>query len=177
MEPERTIWLDGRPHPPAHAPHTWQGFSTGQWEGNRLTVTTTHLKLGFIQRNGVAHSDRATMREHFFRHGNYLSVATIVNDPVYLSEPFIRTSSWTYNLQQNHAPYPCGPNEIVVEIPRLRGELPHHLPGTNRMLAEFAGRHGLPFEATRGGAETTYPEYLDRLKVLISMPRAVARAR
>jgi hypothetical protein len=29
---ERTIWMDGRPHPPENAPHTWQGFSTGKWE-------------------------------------------------------------------------------------------------------------------------------------------------
>ena len=41
---ERTIWMDGRPHPPDFAPHTWQGFSTGVWEGNMLTITTTHLK-------------------------------------------------------------------------------------------------------------------------------------
>ena len=27
---EQTIWMDGRPHPPAYAPHTWQGFSTGK---------------------------------------------------------------------------------------------------------------------------------------------------
>ena len=25
----RVLWLDGRPHPPAYAPHTWAGFSTG----------------------------------------------------------------------------------------------------------------------------------------------------
>ena len=37
--PERTIWMDGRPHPPAWAAHTWQGFSTGQWDGDVLTVT------------------------------------------------------------------------------------------------------------------------------------------
>ena len=30
---ERTIWLDGRPHPPEEAPHTWMGFSTGEWQG------------------------------------------------------------------------------------------------------------------------------------------------
>ena len=29
-----TIWMDGRPHPPDWAPHTWQGFSTGTWEGD-----------------------------------------------------------------------------------------------------------------------------------------------
>jgi hypothetical protein len=42
----RTIWMDGRPHPPAQALHTWMGFSTGKWEGDMLTVTTTHLKEG-----------------------------------------------------------------------------------------------------------------------------------
>jgi hypothetical protein len=177
MVPERTIWMDGRPHPPEYAPHTWQGFSTGKWQGNTLTVRTTHLKMAFIQRNGVAHSDQATMTEHFFRHGDVLSVATIVDDPVYLTEPFIRTSSWVYNLRQDHAPYPCGPNEIVVEIPRAEGELPHHLPGTNRMVMEFAAKHGLPFVATRGGADTTYPEYMETLKRLVATPQAVAGAR
>ena len=34
----RTIWMDGRPHPGKYAPHTWQGFSTGKWEGSMLTV-------------------------------------------------------------------------------------------------------------------------------------------
>ena len=51
------IWLDGRPHPPPYAAHTWAGFSTGAWEGDMLTVTSTHFKAGWIQRNGVAHSD------------------------------------------------------------------------------------------------------------------------
>ena len=36
--PERMIWMDGRPHPPAYAQHTWAGFSTGKYEGNILTV-------------------------------------------------------------------------------------------------------------------------------------------
>jgi hypothetical protein len=30
---ERTIYLDGRAHPPETAPHTWAGFSTGVYEG------------------------------------------------------------------------------------------------------------------------------------------------
>jgi len=40
---ERTIWMDGRPHPPDYALHTSMGFSTGKWDGDILTVTTTHL--------------------------------------------------------------------------------------------------------------------------------------
>ncbi len=46
------IYMDGRPHPPAYAPHTWSGFSTGEWLGNTLKVTTTHLKDGYLRRGG-----------------------------------------------------------------------------------------------------------------------------
>ena len=30
---ERTIWMDGRPHPSQYAAHTFEGFSTGAWVG------------------------------------------------------------------------------------------------------------------------------------------------
>src|SRR5688572_31214830 len=61
--PERWIYMDGRPHPDELAPHTWQGFSTGEWVGQVLKVRTTHLKKGWIRRNGVPRSDLA---EFFF---------------------------------------------------------------------------------------------------------------
>jgi hypothetical protein len=158
--PERTIYMDGRPHPSEYAPHTWQGFSTGKWDGDMLTVTTTHLKIGWIRRNGIPRSDRAVVTEHFIRHDNFLTVVTIINDPVYLTEPFIRSTDFSLAPDQQIAPYPC---EAVVEVERPLGAVPHHLPGTNPFLHEFADRHNLPFEATRGGAETMYPEY--RLKI------------
>ena len=60
----RAIYMDGRPHPPASAPHTWVGFSTGRWEGDSLIIRTTHLKEYYIQKNGVPYSDLATMTEH-----------------------------------------------------------------------------------------------------------------
>ncbi len=98
----RTIWLDGRPHPSEYAPHTWTGFSTGRWDGGQFVVTTTHLKLGWLQRNGVPHSDRAIMTERFIRHQNQLLVVTIIDDPIYVGEPFPpcrqgsrACSSWT----------------------------------------------------------------------------------
>ncbi len=49
---ERTIWMDGRPHPPEYAPHTFMGFSTGVWNGDTLTITTTHIKAGYFRRTG-----------------------------------------------------------------------------------------------------------------------------
>src|SRR5262249_57655042 len=91
--------LDGRPHPSPNVAHTWGGFATAKWEGNMLTVTVTHLKEGYVRRNGVPRSDLATVTEHWIRHGNWLTVVTLVNDPVYLIEPFIRTT--TYDLDEH----------------------------------------------------------------------------
>jgi len=61
------------------------------------------------------------------------------------------------------------PREIVDEIAGRPDEyVQHFLPGTNDQLHEFAERVGLPFEATCGGRETTYPEYQAMLKQLIA---------
>ena len=157
---ERTIWMDGRPHPPEYAAHTWQGFSTGKWEGPMLTITTTHLKESYVRRNGVPRSDRSTVVEHWIRHGDYLTMVTIVSDPVYLTEPFIRSSDYFNDNTHEIPAYPC---EYVTEIDRPVGTVPHHLPGQNAFLSEFAEHHNLPLTAVRGGAETMYPEY--RLKI------------
>ena len=160
---DRVIYLDGRPHPPEGALHTWAGFSTAKWDGDVLTVTTTHLKEGYLRRNGLPRSDKATLVEHWMRHGDFLTVTAIVTDPVYLAEPFVRTTDYELDLHQQVAPYPCG---VVAEIDRPRGVIPHLLPGTNPYLHEFSMDYGIPYEATRGGPETMYPEYREKLKKL-----------
>ena len=99
-EQDRTIYMDGRPHPPAFAPHTWMGFSTGKWEGNILTVTTTHIKQGWHRRNGVPSSDRITLVEHFIRHDDHLTHVTVVTDPDYLTEPLIKSQDFTLNVSE-----------------------------------------------------------------------------
>ena len=157
----RQIYMDGRPHPPEYAAHTWAGFSTAKWEGDMLTITTTHLKEGYVRRNGIPRSDKATLTEHLMRRGEYLTWVTIVTDPVYLTEPLIRTTEYAWNLRQQIAPYPC---DAVDEVERQKGTVPHHLPGTNTFLTEFPSRHGLPAEAAMGGAETMYPDYRLKLK-------------
>ncbi len=153
---ERTIWMDGRPHPSKYARHTWQGFSTGEWKADVLTVTTTHLKWNYIRRNGVPRSDEATVTEHFARHGDYLTLLTYIDDPVYLTEPLLRTSGYVSDPQQQLEPFPCEPVEEVV---RPEGAVPHHLPGTNKDIQEFPAKYGLPAATAMGGAETMYPGY------------------
>jgi hypothetical protein len=161
---DRAIYLDGRPHPPDEAPRTWAGFTTAKWDGDVLTTTVTHLKEGYMRRNGVARSEKASLTEHWIRHGNWLTVMTIVTDPVYLTEPFVRTTDYELDVHQQIPPYPC---EVVREIERGKGTVPTILPGKNPFLNEFADRYGVPFEATRGGAETMYPEYRKKMKGVI----------
>ncbi len=156
--PERTIWMDGRAHPPEYAAHTWQGFSTGVWEGDTLTVKTTHLKAGWIRRNGVFRTDKATLTEHYIRHDNYLTIISIVDDPIYLTEPIIRSQNWVLDLSQQINPYPC---HISVEIDRPQGTVPHFLPGENPFLDEYRAQYDLPAEGVRGGAATMYPDFIE----------------
>lgn len=158
---DRTIWLDGRGHPSALAEHTWNGFSTGTWEAGALKVLTTHIKAGTIQRNGIPTSVKATMTEYFFRHGDHLVLATIVDDPVYLEEPFVRTSNFVWAPTQVQAR--PSPFEIVDEVAgQGTGWVPSHPMGT--VHTEFARTRGLPFEATQGGSITLYPEFASRMK-------------
>jgi len=160
---ERTIWMDGRPHPPDYALHTSMGFSTGKWDGDILTVTTTHLKEGWIRRNGVPRSDRAVVTEHFIRHGDDMTWVTVIRDPAYLTETMIRSRAYRFGVAAQISRYPC---ESVEEIARAKNVIPHHLPGTNKFLIEYQQNHGIGKEGAFGGAETLYPEY--RPKALAS---------
>lgn len=164
-EQNRTIWMDGRPHPPEYAAHTWMGFSSGKWEGNVLTVTTTHIKQGWTRRNGLPSSDLITLTEHFIRHDNHLTHVTIVTDPVYLAEPLIKSQDYVRNEGSGgNWLWPC---EYVDEVPgRAQGVVPSYMPGENPFLTEYATRWGIPVEAVLGGPETMYPEYRQKLKTL-----------
>lgn len=165
---QRTIYMDGRPHPSERAQHSWQGFSTGEWEGDMLKVTTTHLKEGWVRRNGLPRSDKARLTEYFIRNGNYLTLVTVVEDPVYLTEPLVRTSDWVLDPGVQLSPFSCIP---TIEIERPRGAVPHYLPGTNPYLGEYAESEGLPLEVARGGAQTMYPEYRQVLERLLGRAR------
>ena len=160
MEQKREIWMDGRAHPPAYAAHTWQGFSTGQYRQGQLIVQTSHLKWGWMRRNGLALSDNATMEDRFIRHGDTLTHIYLLQDPYYLTEPLIKTNGFRMTNQVAVQPYPC---ESVEEVDRPAGVVPNYLPGQNPYLKEFSDRFKLPYEASRGGAETALPEYAKKI--------------
>jgi hypothetical protein len=173
-EQERTIWMDGREHPPTFAPHTWQGFSTGKWDGDILTVYTTHIKQEWIRRNGIPNSEKSSMIEHFIRHGNIMTHLEQWTDPVYLTEPLLRSEDFVLNERPGgNWLWPC---EYVDEIAdRPHSDVPSYLPGKSPFAGEFAKKHGMPIEAANGGAETTYPEYLQKLRALMAAGKGASK--
>jgi hypothetical protein len=99
----------GRPRPAAAQP-SLQGDSLAQWEivdpradtggrvarGGQLKVTTTNMLPGYYFKHGVPYSGNAVMTEYFTRisedNGDeYMLVTTMVQDPQYLTQEFIRT--------------------------------------------------------------------------------------
>jgi hypothetical protein len=158
------IWMDGRPHPPEYAPHTWEGFSTGEWIGNMLKVTVTHIKAGYLQRNGAPHSDQAMTTEYWQRHGDMLLLTSIIEDPIYYEEPVVKTTNWEaedIRLGRGH----CGPAQIGDETPGQSSDtVQHFLPGKNNQIQEFVTQRHVPLEAALGHKETTYPEYMLKMQ-------------
>jgi hypothetical protein len=164
-EQTRTIYMDGRPHPGPNAAHTWMGFSTGHWEGDMLVIETSHLKQGWVRRNGLPMSDQAHMTEYWVRNGDLLTQIFMLFDPVYLTEPLVKSTEFVRSPRELPAGtwlWVCDP---VVEIAtREEGAVPAYLPGEHPFETEFDQRHGIPHVATRGGAATMYPEFQDVVK-------------
>src|SRR5438105_5546874 len=160
---ERTVYMDGRPRQPAYAPHTLTGFSTGKYDADILAVTTSHMKRGWIRANGVPQSDEATLTEHYIRHEDIITVFAVTDDPVYLSEPFSKTSIM---LRQTKDPdgwlYACDDSEQILG--RKSDYVPSHFFGQNPSLREYADKNKVPLLGALGGAETMYPDFPARVK-------------
>jgi cyclase len=162
-EGTRTIWMDGRPHPPAYAQHTFLGFSTGQYVGSGLTVYTTHMKRNWIKANGMTQSDQATLVEHFLRHGDSITYVSVLSDPVYLAEPLIRTTEMVRSVRNPDAwLYACDDGELLLN--RANDQVPNYLFGQNPFLHEYSDQHQVPLLGALGGAETMRPEFMAKLK-------------
>jgi hypothetical protein len=115
----------GKSQAPSGEP-AWQGYSVAEWEMARvargqprtgnLKVVTTHMRSGYLRKNGVPYSGNAVMTEYFRRlttpNGDQLLlVVTEINDPQFLNTPFV-TSTQFKKLPDNSAwtPEPCSTN-------------------------------------------------------------------
>ena len=94
----RQIFTDGRPLPEDPNP-SWNGYSTGHWEGDTLVVETNGFRDGqWLDRWGSPLTDEAQMTEKF-RRVNFgtLEIVLTVDDPKAYTKP------WTVRLSQSIA--------------------------------------------------------------------------
>jgi hypothetical protein len=93
---------------------SWQGISIANWEtapsgrgilgapdpgvpSGALKVVTTHLRPGYLRKNGVPYSENTVLTEYYNvtkepNGDQWLIVTTIVDDPKYLDQSFITSS-------------------------------------------------------------------------------------
>jgi hypothetical protein len=111
---------------PADEKPSLQGYSVATWDGpppgrgargpmraGSLKVVTTHLKSGYLRKNGVPYSENTVLTEYYSRTNetdgtSYLIITTIVDDPMYLTGPFI--TSTHFKMEPNGSkwmPMPC----------------------------------------------------------------------
>ncbi len=89
----RQIFTDARPMPADPNP-TWNGYSTGEWEGDTLVVHTIGFRDGlWLDTSGSPMTDAAKMTERF-RRPNYgrLEIEVTVDDPKAYTRP------WTVSM-------------------------------------------------------------------------------
>jgi hypothetical protein len=123
----------GAAQAPAGEP-AWQGYSVAHWEvpeagrggapgpgqlkegeikGGSLKVVTTHLRPGYLRKNGVPYSGNAVVTEYYTRTlepngDSWLIVTTIVEDPQYLNQPFITSTHFKKQADASGwNPTPC----------------------------------------------------------------------
>jgi hypothetical protein len=109
LDSERTIFLDGRKHPPA-SQTSLQGHSVGRWEGNSLVVETTNFKehpMGLSSSLPSSTQKRLTERFRLSPDGKSLIYSGIIEDPVYLARPVEWSGQWMYRPGMPHSNEKC----------------------------------------------------------------------
>ncbi len=159
------VWTDGRERPPPQALHTYDGFVLGQWEGDTLHTTSTHLKDSYLNRNGIPLSNQATTDLFFTRHGDELMLMGVVKDPVYLAAPWALARTLRLNTAgaANDPFLYCLPAEVTPEL--ADGYHTALLTPSQQATQEqyMKAHYNLPRIATDGGPETMYPEFAKKI--------------
>ena len=130
--------------PQGEAP-TWQGYSAASWDGNEiaeysspnaasgnegqkvwepglgyLKVVTTHMRPGYLRKNGIPYSGDANLVEYFDVYSipdggdTWLAETIVVTDPQYLFSPYV------YNAHFKKLPDNSGWNPTTCSVDQPR---------------------------------------------------------
>lgn len=122
----RRIYLGDEIQDPASFFPERNGYSTARWEGDRLIVETTRLKTQVDSR--YPHSNQATIREEYYldeplEDGTRVLAADLVmNDPLWLEEPFVTTKRWQEMSDYHVMTYECSEPKWLDEMEALYEE-------------------------------------------------------
>jgi hypothetical protein len=105
----RQVWTDGRKHNPfTVAAETWNGDPVGHWEGDTLVIESIGFTdASWLHKNAYIHGFNMKVTEKLTRTGNTLRWNATVEDPEYLTEPWVTTPVMR-NLNLD-------PNAVLVE--------------------------------------------------------------
>jgi hypothetical protein len=130
---------------PPPSERTWQGVSVAQWfrqpqsrglgfggrgqlQGGSLRAVTRFMRAGYLRKNGVPYSEDAVLTEAFHRHDEpngdaWITVTSIVEDPRFLTQPFITSTSFRREADQSKwNPAPCQTSAPLEKpLPPARG--------------------------------------------------------
>lgn len=117
----RQIFLDGRALPVDPNP-TWNGYSSGRWDGDTLVIQTNGLRDGlWLDRNGSPLTDAAKVTEKFRRinYGN-MDIEVTIDDRKAYSKPFTVTLHQFIVLNTELLDDVCAENE--KDAPHMVGK-------------------------------------------------------
>ncbi len=114
----RRIYTDGRKVPENLDP-TYNGFSTGHWEGDTLVAETVGLRGDtLIDPTGIEHTEQLTIQERIRK-----VAPDLLESEVTMTDPEAFTKPWKTKIQYRRQPpdyqfleYPCNPkyNRSVI---------------------------------------------------------------
>ncbi|HTA43913.1 MAG TPA: hypothetical protein VK789_15775 [Bryobacteraceae bacterium] len=108
----RQIFTDGRPLPVDPTP-SWNGYSSGKWEGDTLVVQTSGFRDGiWLDAAGNPMTDAAKIIERFRRKDfGHMEVEVTVDDPKAYTKPWTVTLHQVIKLDTDLIDFACGDNE------------------------------------------------------------------
>jgi hypothetical protein len=114
----RQIFTDGRPLPQDPNP-SWNGYSSGKWEGDTLVVQTSGFRDGiWLDASGNPMTDAAKLTERFRRISfGEMQIELTVDDPKAYTKPWTVTLKQFIKLDTDLLDFVCADNE--KDVPHL----------------------------------------------------------
>lgn len=108
----RQIFTDGRALPADPTP-SWNGYSSGKWEGDTLVVQTAGFRDGmWLDAAGNPMTDKAKIIERFHRTDfGHMEIELTVDDPKAYAKPWTVTLKQVIKLDTDLLDFDCSDNE------------------------------------------------------------------